>query len=752
MIEPVMATSIAETAGSGRASGHNLPVALTSLIGRVHELDAVGETLRRTRLVTVTGPGGIGKTRLATEVARRQIGRRADGVWLVDLTAGPADPDPAAEVARTLDVGAGSAEALTESLRRYLADRDLLLVIDNCEHVVDACAELASSLLGSCGGLRILATSRESLGVNGETVWRLESLAAEDARRLFVERARQRDPQFIPDAEAERTIAALCERLDRLPLAIELAAARIGVMSPAEILSHLEARLGTLGGGSRLSPTRHRTVRATVEWSYGLLDPAEQRAFRSLAVFVGGFDADAALAVAPDLTLDAFARLVDKSVVVARETPRGRTRYRLLETVRELAHELLAEHGELEAARERHLRHFAALAASIEVGWPPFVTETLLNERRDDYENVRAALEWSAASDPCAGLALFAATRDLFQMLGQADGRRIAQLLLQRCPARERSRIETLITAGILAMASANPAAAQALQSEARELSAELGDPVLEGYAALYHGLNQVLNMAVEPARPDLEAARALHHAADVLAGEAMATASLGLTHLLTDERETARELIEEAVAMQRAAGYRWGEGHASLYLAVTLHATDPPAAERHYRDAVECFRPYRDTTLLPYALIGQAGLMAERDPATALRVTAAAWSERVRVGGGVPPLFRKLLLERVRTACEAALGDDAERIWAEGTRLDLDDAIALAAGTPRARTPAPAGLSARELDVTRLVADGLANKAIAAQLHLSVRTVESHVRHVLAKARLQNRTQLATWARDHVQ
>jgi non-specific serine/threonine protein kinase len=746
-----MATQVAPPAGDTGARKHNVPVPLTPLIGRTSDLDRLAETLNRTRLVTLTGPGGVGKTRLAIELARRQIGRRADGVWLVDLTAGPADPDPAAEVARTLEVGGASARAPTESLRRYLAERDVLLVLDNCEHVVGACAELASALLRSCGGLRMLATSRESLGVSGETVRRLESLAAEDAQRLFVERARQRDAQFIPDADADAAIAALCARLDRLPLAIELAAARIGVMSPAEILSDLEARLGGLGGGPRISPVRHRTVRATVEWSYDLLDPDEQRAFRSLAVFVGGFDADAALAVVPGLTIDAFARLVDKSVVVARETPRGRTRYRLLETVREYAHQLLVESGELAAVRERHLRHFSAVAGRIEVGWPPFVTETFLNERREDYENVRAALEWASESDPCAGVVLFAAARDLFQMLDQADGRRIAQVLLERCPARDRPRVEALISAGILAMASANADAARACQREAREIAAELGEPELEGYAALYHGLTQALNMAVEPARADLGAACELHQRAHSPAGEAMAIACLGLTFLMTGERDTARELLEQAVAMQRVAGYRWGEGHASLYLGLTLDAVEPRAAAVHYKHAVVCFLRYRDTTLLPHALIGQAGLMAQRDPSTALRVTAAAWSMRVRVGGDIPPLFRRLLLERVKADCEAALGDDADRIWSEGMRLDLDDAIALLSGRQRARA-APTGLSARELEVVRLVADGLANKAIAAQLHLSVRTVESHVRHALAKARLQNRTQLATWAREHIQ
>jgi non-specific serine/threonine protein kinase len=488
-----------------------------------------------------------------------------------------------------------------------------------------------------------------------------------------------------------------------------------------------------------------------VEWSYDLLDPAEQRAFRNLSVFAGGFDADASMAVAPGLTLDVFARLVDKSVVVAGQTPRGRTRYRLLETVREYAHELLVASGELEGARERHLRHFSAVAEELEPGWPPFVTAAILDERRPDYENVRAALEWSVESDPCAGLRLFAATRDLFQNLAQADGRRIAQLLLQRCPARDRCRAEVLITAGILAMVTANAQASCAFHSEAQRLSAELGERELEAFATFYRGLTNTLHMAVESARADLETARALHQGAHSRSGEGMAIATLGLSFLMTGDPDRARKLLEEALAIQTAEGYPFGEGQASLYLGITLEATDPQAATRHYRHAVEFLRQYRDSNMLPSALAGQAGLIAGRDPARALRVMAAAWAIRARGGGDFPGFFRERL-RRVRQMCEGAVGADAERIWTEGTRLGVDDAIAQAFGTSRPRPSAQAGLSARELEVVHLVAEGLPNKAIAAHLHLSVRTVESHVRHVLTKAGLNNRTQLATWAREHIQ
>jgi predicted ATPase len=316
---------------------------------------------------------------------------------------------------------------------------------------VEECAELAAALLTVCSKVRILATCRESLGVGGETVWRLEPLEPEDAYRLFVERARQRRPEFVPSEATDATIGRLCGRLDRLPLAIELAAARVSVMSPPELLASLEIRLGTLGGGGRLAPPHHRTVRAAVEWSHQLLDPIEQRAFRSLAVFVGGFDADAATSVAPALSLDVLARLVDKSLIAVMESPRGRTRYRLLETVREYAAELLAEAGELDAVRERHLRHFSALAEIAREEWLSSGRQRFVNELDDDYENVRSALEWAAVSDPCAALGMLAGTRDLFFRFGQADGLRLARLLLERCPLRDRHRVEAQISAGQLA-------------------------------------------------------------------------------------------------------------------------------------------------------------------------------------------------------------------------------------------------------------------------------------------------------------
>ena len=245
----------------------------------------------------------------------------------------------------------------------------------------------------------------------------------------------------------------------------------------------METRLGMLGGGGRLTPPHHRTVRATVEWSHQLLDPVEQRAFRTLAVFVGGFEAGAATSVAEGLSLDVFARLVDKSLVAVVESVRGRTRYRLLETVREYAWELLVEAGELDAARERHLRHFSALADVAREEWLSAGTQRFINELDDDYENVRAALEWAAATDPCSAMGLLGGTRDLFFRFGQADGLRLGRRLLERCPVQDRHRVEAQISVGQLAITLGETEAARSVLAQARRLGAELEEPVLEAWA-----------------------------------------------------------------------------------------------------------------------------------------------------------------------------------------------------------------------------------------------------------------------------
>jgi predicted ATPase/DNA-binding CsgD family transcriptional regulator len=734
---------------SSSLAGRAIPAALASLIGRTRDLDGVGEVFRRGRLVTLTGPGGVGKTRLAIEVARRQLTRRLDGVWLVDFAAGTETPEVATETARVLGLRSrGGAEALN-ALRQYLAERDLLVILDNCEHVVDECAQLTAALLDSCPQVRILATSREPLAVNGETVWRLDPLRADDARRLFLERARQRRPDFLPDEATELTIEKLCERLDGLPLAIELAAARMSAMTPSEILAGLDARLDQLGGIRRQSPAHHRSVRAAVEWSYHLLDPTEREAFRHLAVFVGGFDAEGAAAVVPGLSLEVLARLVDKSVLTAALGPGGKTRYRQLEMVREYAHELLVASGELDAARERHFRHFMSLGRETRDRWPSTEAPKFVDELEADYGNVRAAVEWSAVADPCAGMRLLSGTLDLFMMLGQADGRRLAEQLLERCSVRDSNRADVQISAGALEWFTGHSDGARRTLAEARRLSEEVSERTLEGWARMFEGLVELFDGSVERAREHFEEGRRLHRVLGVGAGEARSTAGLGLTFMRENDYQRAQKLVEEGLAIAVRADDRFAQGQSHTYLGLIAHsAGDLRAATVHYKSAVQCLRPFRDASLLPMALVGQAGVLARRDPATALRVASAASGLRALVGGEFPSLVRARV-EEVRHVAEAALGAETSRVWKEGLHLGLDDAIALAFGSPRPRKMPAEGLSVREREVAELVARGQSNKEIAARLHLSVRTVESHVRHMLTKVGLVNRTQLASWIRQ---
>ncbi|ORX07088.1 helix-turn-helix transcriptional regulator [Mycobacterium szulgai] len=383
------------------AAVHNFPPQLTAFVGRKEEMDQLAAALADDRLVTLTGAGGVGKTRLAIHLAKQTASQFDDGAWFVDLAP---ITDPAlvpVRAARALGLRDQPGQATVDALTRFIGDRHLLLVLDNCEHVLDASAQLVTTLLGVCPRLALLATSREPIAVAGEVSWRVPSLSlGDEAIELFVERARRVRPDLHVDDETS-VVAEICHRLDGVPLAIELAAARVRSLSLDEILHGLHDRFRLLTGGARAAVRRQQTLRASVDWSHALLTGPERLLFRRLAVFMGGFDRVAAEAVASGgeverhQVLDLLTLLVDKSLVVA-EYSTGPTRYRLLETVRQYALEKLGESGEANDVRSRHRDHYTALAALVDAATTELDRRVAWAETEID--NLRGAFTWSRES------------------------------------------------------------------------------------------------------------------------------------------------------------------------------------------------------------------------------------------------------------------------------------------------------------------------------------------------------------------
>jgi predicted ATPase/class 3 adenylate cyclase/DNA-binding CsgD family transcriptional regulator len=406
-------------------AAHNLPSQFTSFVGRGPQLTEVRKLLTESRLVTLTGAGGVGKTRIAVQVANQLADEYSDGVWYVDL-APITDPGLVPITAtRALGLPDQPGRSTMDTLLRFARDRQMLVVLDNCEHLLDACAELVVAVLGGAPGLTLLATSREPIGMSGEATWRVPSLSlADEAIELFADRARLARPDFSLSDGNAAVVADICARLDGMPLAIELAAARVRALSLIEILDSLHDRFRLLTGGSRTAVRRQQTLRASVDWSHALLTEPERVLFRRLAVFYGGFDLDAVQTVAGSgaveryQVLDQLTLLVDKSLVVTDESG-GRTRYRLLETVRQYALEKLGESAEADAVRARHRDHYTALAALLD---PPAGTdyEQRIEQAETEIDNLRAAFAWSRESfDIEMALALASSLQPLWQARGR---------------------------------------------------------------------------------------------------------------------------------------------------------------------------------------------------------------------------------------------------------------------------------------------------------------------------------------------
>jgi predicted ATPase/class 3 adenylate cyclase/DNA-binding CsgD family transcriptional regulator len=849
---------------------NNLPIQPTPFIGREKEVTAAGQLLRRedVRLVTLTGPGGTGKTRLALQVAEELNDLFADGIYFMDLAPVSVWAMVIATITQTLSIREVGGQPLLERLKDELQRKQMLLLLDNFEQVISAAVHVAD-LLAACPQLKVIVTSREVLHVRAEHEFPVPPLAVPDPNRLpdlttlshneavalFLQQAQAVKPNFqLTDANAG-AVASLCARLDGLPLAIELAAARMKLFSPQALLARLGQSLSILTSASRDMPARQQTLRNTIAWSYNLLDEEEKRLFRQLSVFVGGCTIEAieALCASPgsesEPILDGVASLVDKSLLQGVEQRAGEEpRFVMLETIREYALESLKSHGETEAVRRAHAAYFLALAEEAEQGMAGPQQAVLLERLEQEHDNLRAAMQWSTShaeeekamalrlggalssfwfvrayfsegrdfleralsrsgevAAPIRAKALYAASR-LYEDLDSLDR---AEELCEQSLALYREIADTMGIASCLhlladiAWGQGNLAAARALAEESLMLFRELDDRRSVAYL-LYH----LGSLAVEQG----EYAR----------GRSLLTESLTINRELGDTRNIANSLftlallsrlsggdlaqahtlLDESFALFREIGdkenianclYLWGvlaldegdtasarslnEQALALFqemnlqpgTALSLYALagmatverDYARSQALYEQGVEVARESGDNRTITSGLEGlAAAVAAQGKPAWAAQIWGAAEALRKAIGTPLPPVDR-VPYHRAVAAAQTQLGEQAfATAWAEGRTMSPEQVLAAqglptpgersSSPTTASPTPYPDGLTSREVEVLRVVAQGLTNEQVAECLVISPRTVDTHLTSIYSKIGVSSRGAATRYAIEH--
>ncbi len=576
---------------AARTSSTNLPAATTMIIGREMEIDATATLVRDHRIATIVGPGGVGKTRLAIEVGRRLLAEFEHGVYIADFApvgdAAGVSNAIAAALGVEVEFGEGASSNPRERLREFLRGRDALLVLDNCEHVVAPVAEMVDDLVGRCGGLRVLATSREPLMIAGEVLWPLAPLELHDAVALFMERARANAPSFVATDTTHTTVCALCEHLDCLPLAIELAAARMRAFSPDDLLSRLDDRFRLLTVGARTAFPRQQTLRAVVDWSYDLLFDDERRVFERLSVFAGRFGVSAAEAVCADETVneddvaELLARLVDKSLVTASEAA-GVVEFRLLQTLAQYGREQLERSGDAAAARARHAAYVAKLVevpdgrhGAAEGSWYRTVGELL--------DDVRLAMEWAVESgDADIACAIAAGLGWFWNMGGRIDDtwRWITAALSLGEPTRPSRRIRALAWGGLVGMAYDSERATE-YGAEAVAAARVLGDDSTVAVATMLRAsaISDFFHRTAAATELAEESQRAFLSVGDGWS-RAMATWIGGSILWVNTDYDAALPELREAAAQFGAIGNAWGRALA------LRHVADIAATRGNYDEA----------------------------------------------------------------------------------------------------------------------------------------------------------------------
>jgi predicted ATPase/class 3 adenylate cyclase len=719
-----------------------LPRPLTSFVGRERELEEVARLLERARLVTLTGPGGTGKTRLALAVAERVRDRYPDGVWFVDLSAIAEPGLVASAIAQVLGVREGEGQSLASVLTARLRERQVLLVLDNFEQVVEA-ASLVGELLTETPRLTLLATSRVVLRLSGEHVYPVAPLAVPDpnapaaviatapAVTLFVERARQARPDFALTNANAAAVAEICARLDGLPLAIELAAARIRLLSPVAIRHRLGERLALLTGGSRDLPQRQQTLRDALRWSYDLLPDAEQMLFRRLSVFAGGWTRESAAAICrarsdPDIDLlDGLALLADKSLVRQQDWSNDDPRFTMLETIREFGLEQLGASGEADACLERHAAYFLALAERAEpdlflVDHP---TPTL-KRMEQDHANLRAALDWAIrCGERDLAVRLAAALGGYWFSGGYlSEGRhRLEAAVAETIGRPSLARAQALYVLGRIGGFQEGYARWVWAFEESRDLYRQFGD--LAGVARCLNSLGRVLldRGDVTQAMTLFRESLALFREGGNRAGMAWSLSLLGDAAQAQGELERAADLVEESLALQRSVGDPSGIANALAHLGMVRQAQrDDAQAAQLFEQSLALYRAAEDRTGLAGTLLRLGTLLSDRGdldraapllaesltlsrklgtplnvahcllrfselagrldrPAQAALLLGAGKALLAKCGTPLPVRFRGRYA-RALNLLRAKLGEDAfTGAYEAGRALSLDDAVALA-------------------------------------------------------------------------
>ncbi len=691
----------------------NLPVQLTSFVGRDAELTQLRELLAQNRVVTLTGAGGVGKTRLAIQVAAQMAGEFSDGVWHVDL-APITDPELVpVTVARALELPDQPGRSTMDSLLRFVRDRQMLVVLDNCEHLLDASAELVVAVLSEAARLTLLATSREAIGVSGEVSWRVPSLSLDgEAIELFTDRARHARPDFTLTDDNAATVGEICARLDGVPLAIELAAARVRALSPVEILDSLHDRFRLLTGGARTAVRRQQTLRASVDWSHALLTEPERVLFRRLAVFLGGFDLDAAQAVAGGgdvqryQVLDQLTLLVDKSLVVADDTG-GRTRYRLLETVRQYALEKLGESGDADSVRTRHRDHYTAMAAVLDAP-AGSDCEQRIEQANIEIDNLRAAFGWSREdSDVELALALASSLQPLWFGRGRIrEGgawfdTALADLGAQSLEVAPAVRARALADKAVLdAMVGSIDSMEQAEQAVA--IARGVDDPALLARALTACGFTAGLVYSVEVAQASFAEAIVLARATDDRWRLSQILAQQATGAFVAGDLLGMRAACEEGRDLADAIGDRFNSRVCRFYLgAAQQFSGDLAGAATQYGEVAAEAEAAHDQMMRVFSLGGQSLALAYRGEAAAARAAAEA---TLKGGAELGRRFAALGHAAVGIAALAA-GDGAAVHEAREARQDMIVVSGGAAALQR-HWNAEAALADRDLAAARGWAD----------------------------------------------